>query len=292
MDEGKIEIIRSLLDMEITDTYFEFIKKDQAFANRIFDIESPLARGGYERLMISVMIDKPKKMINCADTLENIHESIKQVENIYKGFHIGKIKDPEAEVKFQELKVILEKGLADFENMKNELHYGNMLFLGLDQVGKTTLIKKITSGEFDAGTRPTLGTQVIKMMFDSMNFKVYDVGGQKAIRGMWYSAVKNPDAIIFLYDLTSNEDRYHETKVEFEKAVFKFYKENPSTPLLVLGSKTDLVDTEVCTNMMDQIKKFVKTFTQVENLHIGTISSKSNKGIVDNFKWLVRATLV
>ena len=62
---------------------------------------------------------------------------------------------------------------------KDQLVVGKIMVLGLRAVGKTSILKRVSTGNFDENVRPTLGTQILKTVIEELRFLVYDMGGQK-----------------------------------------------------------------------------------------------------------------
>jgi ADP-ribosylation factor-like protein 3 len=59
-----------------------------------------------------------------------------------------------------------------------------MLVLGLDNAGKTTILKKLADEEPE-DIRPTKGFNVKSVTMDGFKLNMFDVGGQQAIRPHW-----------------------------------------------------------------------------------------------------------
>jgi small GTP-binding protein len=59
-----------------------------------------------------------------------------------------------------------------------------LLVLGLDNAGKTTLLKFLSSEPMKI-TEPTKGFNVKTLMLDGFKLNVWDLGGQEAIRKYW-----------------------------------------------------------------------------------------------------------
>ncbi|VDO02469.1 unnamed protein product, partial [Rodentolepis nana] len=66
--------------------------------------------------------------------------------------------------------------------MKKE---SRILLLGLDAAGKTTILYKLKLGETTV-TIPTIGFNVETIEYKNIIFTMWDVGGQKVIRNLWY----------------------------------------------------------------------------------------------------------
>lgn len=82
--------------------------------------------------------------------------------------------------------------------------------LGLDNAGKTTLLSQIKAlyqpradgapAPNPGKTVPTVGQNVATVSLPDMNLKIWDVGGQISMRGLWQSYYTSCHAIIFVVD--------------------------------------------------------------------------------------------
>lgn len=87
-----------------------------------------------------------------------------------------------------------------------------MILLGLDNAGKTTLLSQIKALFQDrpegapapnpGKTVPTVGQNVANISLPDMYLKIWDVGGQISMRGLWQSYYASCHAIIFVVDST------------------------------------------------------------------------------------------
>lgn len=86
----------------------------------------------------------------------------------------------------------------------------SVLLLGLDNAGKTTLLTQIkalylpraegTPAPDPGKTVPTVGQNVATIPLPDMYLKIWDVGGQISMRGLWQSYYSSCHAIIFVVD--------------------------------------------------------------------------------------------
>lgn len=74
-----------------------------------------------------------------------------------------------------------------------------ILVLGLDNAGKTTLLKYLSS-ENPEQTTPTQGFNVKTIVRDSFKLNVWDIGGQSEIRKYWENYYDNCDGLVFVVD--------------------------------------------------------------------------------------------
>ncbi|KAE8283925.1 ADP-ribosylation factor-like protein 4D [Larimichthys crocea] len=117
----------------------------------------------------------------------------------------------------------------------------HVVVIGLDSAGKTSLLYRLKLKEF-VKTIPTKGfnTEKIKVPVGAsrtINFQVWDVGGQEKLRPLWKSYTRRTDGMVFVVDSTELE-RMEEAKVELHKITRT--SENQGVPVLILANKQDL----------------------------------------------------
>ncbi|XP_068439119.1 ADP-ribosylation factor-like protein 4D [Clinocottus analis] len=116
----------------------------------------------------------------------------------------------------------------------------HVVVIGLDSAGKTSLLYRLKLKEF-VKTIPTKGfnTEKIKVSVApsrSINFQVWDVGGQEKLRPLWKSYTRRTDGLVFVVDAAEPE-RMEEAKVELHRITRT--SENQGVPVLILANKQD-----------------------------------------------------
>ena len=64
------------------------------------------------------------------------------------------------------------------------------MVLGLDNSGKTTILKKLSEEDI-SHIMPTQGFNIKSLMQDGFKLNVWDIGGQKSIRPYWPAWISN-----------------------------------------------------------------------------------------------------
>lgn len=90
-----------------------------------------------------------------------------------------------------------------------------LLVLGLDNAGKTTILKAI--GEENIKTvKPTQGFNIKNLNLEGVQLNVWDLGGQKILRKFWSNYFVNTSALLYVVD-AADEKRLEESGAELLK---------------------------------------------------------------------------
>lgn len=151
--------------------------------------------------------------------------------------------------------------------------------IGDGNVGKTTLVKRLTQGDFVQEYIPTLGCDVTPLKYNNVCFNIWDCSGNEN-RGLGDGYFVQSHAAIIMFDLTSiNSFR------NVKKWITSFTRVNGPVPIVICGTKCDLVrkvsneDIRALLNNCKRAKYF-------------DISSKTNYNFVNPFNELVKSLLI
>ncbi|NXS42141.1 ARL14 protein, partial [Balaeniceps rex] len=126
-------------------------------------------------------------------------------------------------------------GLQNTKHSK--VKQANILMLGLDSAGKSTLLYKFKYNDVFL-TIPTIGFNV-DMIETGKDFTLtfWDVGGQQKMRQVWCNFLENTDGLLYVVD-SSDKQCLDESKKEFELILKNEFMK--SVPVVVLANKQDL----------------------------------------------------
>ncbi|CAB0007370.1 unnamed protein product [Nesidiocoris tenuis] len=91
-----------------------------------------------------------------------------------------------------------------------------ILLLGLDNAGKTTLLKRLASEDINHVT-PTQGFNIKTVQSEGFKLNVWDIGGQKKIRPYWKNYFENTDVLKFtikILKFAQNKNSIHNWNIK------------------------------------------------------------------------------
>ena len=159
-----------------------------------------------------------------------------------------------------------------------------IVFLGLDNAGKTTLLRRIKDNVVGV-YQPTFHPNYDDLVVGNVKFRTYDLGGHKSSRPLWDSYLEEIDGIVFIVD-ASDSSRFDEAKNELNRLL---NKDNlAETPILVLGNKIDLPRSVSEGRLRNSLNLPQKGDFEGEPLRADLFmcSVVKNIGYKEGFKWL------
>jgi len=124
-------------------------------------------------------------------------------------------------------------------NYQRESFFKVFLF-GIDDVGKTSFVQKLKTGEFRENSfTPTRKFNIEHIQAEEKGLlSIWDMPGQKSFRSKWLEGLQDSNILVYMIDI-ANQRRFEESKKEFWDVLNNSGLNG--IPLLILGNKTDLV---------------------------------------------------
>ncbi|KAH0571004.1 ADP-ribosylation factor like protein 2a [Spironucleus salmonicida] len=163
------------------------------------------------------------------------------------------------------------------KNAKTDLRF---LILGLDNAGKTTILKAI-SNEDPTITQPTQGLNAKTVAFGKSKLQCYDVGGQQSVRQYWKHYFKNTNCLVFVVD-AADANRLEEVSVELN--ICAESEELVNVPILVFSNKSDI---PTALTAAEIAQKLQLTNLRGHKWQIQECSALNGTGIDEGFQWAV-----
>ncbi|XP_044536470.1 ADP-ribosylation factor-like protein 2 isoform X2 [Gracilinanus agilis] len=104
--------------------------------------------------------------------------------------------------------------LTILKKMKQKERELRLLMLGLDNAGKTTILKKFNGEDIDT-ISPTLGFNIKTLEHRGFKLNIWDVGGQKSLRSYWRNYFESTDGLIWVVD-SADQQRMQDCRRELE----------------------------------------------------------------------------
>lgn len=127
---------------------------------------------------------------------------------------------------------------------------GTILFLGLDNAGKTTFLHKLKTNSLYNAFPPTNRAHLESFSFGRIKFAGWDLGGHEAVRHLWEDYVCEASAVMFLVD-AADWGRLDEVRDELDALVGEKVLDN--VPLAIMLNKCDLVEAQGSEVLADAI---------------------------------------
>jgi len=121
-----------------------------------------------------------------------------------------------------------------------------LMLLGDGQVGKTSLILKLTGNEFNDSQLTTVGKESYiyqaKLHGYDLKMKIWDTAGQERFKSMSVQVIKNSDAVILVYAINDkNTFGALDTWISKLNDTMDISKK----PIILVGNKSDLDERQV-----------------------------------------------
>jgi ADP-ribosylation factor-like protein 2 len=157
-----------------------------------------------------------------------------------------------------------------------------LLILGLDNAGKTTILKKF-NGEDINTISPTLGFNIKTLGHRGYLLNCWDVGGQQTIRSYWRNYFESTDGLIWVVD---SADRVRLNDCKRELFLLMEQEKLAGCSLMVFANKQDLAGALTPAEIAEVLELNTDRF-KTRHWSIVKCSAVTGEGLVEGMDWVV-----
>ncbi len=121
-----------------------------------------------------------------------------------------------------------------------------IFLFGLDNAGKSTLLKFMREGTIDDNLRPTREFNMMEIFINDISYIIWDAPGQKSYRERWQKRLNDTTTLLFILDV-SDKERFNEAKEILDNLLSE--EDVKGVPLIICFHKHDLKESQ--DNMKD-----------------------------------------
>ncbi|KKA30810.1 hypothetical protein TD95_003671 [Thielaviopsis punctulata] len=158
----------------------------------------------------------------------------------------------------------------------------DVTLVGLQNAGKTSLLRVLAGGEFTIDTIPTVGFNLKRLKRGHVTMKCWDIGGQPRFRTMWERYCRDVNAIVYIVDIADI------AQMQLARDELHSLMQQPTLagiPLLVLGNKSDLPERITVDQLIEEMQ-----LVQITNREVSCygISVKEETNLEAVIEWLLK----
>ena len=172
--------------------------------------------------------------------------------------------------------------LTILKKIKQKEKEVRVLILGLDNAGKTTILKKFMGEAIDT-ISPTLGFNIQTLEYGGYKLNVWDVGGQKTIRSYWRNYFESTDGLIWVVD---SADRRRLRDCRDELMALLTQEKLAGATVLIFANKQDLAGALTGEEISEALGLHADAFA-TRHWAVHPCSAVTGDGLVEGIDWMI-----
>jgi GTP-binding protein SAR1 len=167
---------------------------------------------------------------------------------------------------------------------------GSIIFLGLENAGKTTLLGKLKTGRIQQ-FEPTTSVNREDIKVGSCTFSATDVGGHEPARALWKTYCLTVNGIVFVLD-AAHDGKFQIASKELNRLLTDDDLKN--VPIVIMANKVD----KECKYSEEMIKTFFNLHPLLTGKHnkrgtrrpveLFMCSIKNEFNVAESLEWLAK----
>ena len=172
--------------------------------------------------------------------------------------------------------------LTILKKVKQKEREVRILMLGLDNAGKTTVVKKFNGEDIDL-IAPTLGFNIKTLEYRGFKLNIWDVGGQTSLRSYWRNYFEQTDGLIWVID-SADRMRLRDCKAELQSLLQQ--ERLAGASLLVFANKQDIEGALTAEQIREELE--LDKFCEKRHWRICGCSAFTGRGLAGGVDFLVQ----
>jgi small GTP-binding protein len=160
-----------------------------------------------------------------------------------------------------------------------EFPESNIILIGLDNSGKTTILQKTKMEEKQTST--IIGFNVETVGYKKININSWDIGGRMKINKLEKYYYEGANALIFVID-SSDKERFPDIKDLIKKYSEEELLKNLS--ILIFANKQDIPGSLNCSEIVDKLE--IRNWKR--NWQIQPCQAINSEGLAEGFDWILK----
>jgi small GTP-binding protein len=168
--------------------------------------------------------------------------------------------------------------MGNFFRNWSEFPESNLILIGLDYSGKTTILHKTKMEEKPNST--IIGFNIESVGHKNININAWDIGGRMKIKKLERHYYQGANGLIFVID-SYDKERLPEIKDLIEQ--YSEEDELKDLPVLIFANKQDIAGCLNCSEIVDKLE--IRNWKR--NWQIQPCQAINNVGVSEGFDWIL-----